>query len=111
MSWSEFAFVTSVILSPLSEAVTPAPELLMREMTELMVSLALTAIDVPLIVNDPAVTCAPLSNFGRRLAFALLNVALASTLIGVLVIVVDDVWLFVRVPAEKESERPISAPR
>ena len=34
---------------------------------------------VPLTLNDPAVTCASLSNFGRRLAFALLNVALAST--------------------------------
>ena len=82
----------------------------MREMTELMLSLALTAIEVPLMVNEPAVTCAPLSNFGRRAALAL-KVAFASTVIGVLVTVVDAVWFFLRSPAEKEIERPISAPR
>ena len=57
----------------------------MREMTELMVSLALTAIVVPLICERSGRDLLPPSNFGRRLAFALLNVALASTLIGVLV--------------------------
>ena len=45
-------------LVALKLAVTPAPELLIREMTELMLSLALTVMAVPLTVNDPAVTCA-----------------------------------------------------
>src|SRR2546423_5556601 len=85
---SELEFVVSVILSFASDAVTPAAEALMRAMTVLIVSFALTVIDVPLIVNDPAVTCALLSNFGRRFAFALLNVAFGLTSVAVWLTVV-----------------------
>ena len=108
---SDAAFVARVILSPASVAVTPAADELIRESTVLIVSFAFTAMLVPLIVNEPAVTCAPLSNFGRRLAFALLNVALASTFTAAWLTVVDPVWFCVRFPDENEIERPISAPR
>src|SRR5437867_2627318 len=86
---SEAEFDVSVILSFASDAVTPAAEALIRAMTALIVSFALTVIDVPLIVNDPAVTCALLSNLGRKFVLALLNVAFASTSVGVWLTVVD----------------------
>src|SRR5207253_9983377 len=88
MLLSEAEFEVSVILSFASHAVTPAAEALIRAITALIVSFGLTVIDVPLVVNDPAVTCALFSNLGRRFVFALLNVAVGSTSVGVWLTVV-----------------------
>jgi hypothetical protein len=108
---SEYELVVSVILSSARVAVTPAAEALIRAMTLFTVSFALTAMLVPLIVNAPAVTCAPFSNLGRRMGFVLLNVALPSISIGVWLTVVDAVWSLVYRPEENSIESPISSPR
>ncbi len=111
MSSSEFAVVVSVILSFANAAVTPAADALMREMTALIESFAFTAMLVPLIVNDPAVTWALFSKRGRRLGSASLNVAAGSTSVLLWLTVVAAVWLLVSDPAENEIESPTSAPR
>src|SRR5438093_5474159 len=112
MLLSEAELAVSAILSLASEAVTPAEDALMRASTVLMVSPAFMVILVPLMVNDPAVTCALFSNRGRRFGSELLNAASALTLVGVVLLTaVESVWLNVSDPAENEIERPIASPR
>src|ERR1043166_6050978 len=100
MFWSEAVFVVSVSLLFANEAFTPAADALMREITELIESFALMAMLVPLMVNEPAVTCAFLSNCGRRFGSALLNVADVSIVGAVLLTPALPVALLTTVPAE-----------
>jgi len=73
-------FVNTTFSFALShDAVTPAAELLMREITVVRVSDAETEIAVPLILNDPVDTVKPDSKFAESIpvplnAFAVLNV-------------------------------------
>src|SRR5712691_2583431 len=111
ISASEAELLVSVIRSLVTAAVTPAADELIRDITVLMVSFALTAMLVPLIVNEPAVTCAPPSNRGLRYGSALLNVALVFTAGLCVTAVGTDVSFFLSVPLENVTDSPMSAPR
>src|SRR5205809_881633 len=95
---SEAELLVSVILSLATAAVTPAADELIREITVLMVSFALTAMVVPLMLNEPAVTCAPPSNRGLAYGSALLNAALVFTAGLCATAVATVVSFFLRVP-------------